>query len=104
MRWAAIFTDKTDGAAEIRAAHLADHQAYLRKYKGRITLCGAMRPDLDAAPIGGLWLFEAETKADVLAIIAEDPFQIHGLRATSDVYAWAPAPGFEDVEVAPSRT
>jgi uncharacterized protein len=101
MRWAAIFTDKTEGVAGVREAHLADHQAYLRRYKGKITLCGAMRPSPDEAPRGGLWLFEADTKAEVEAIIAEDPFQIFGLRATSDVYAWAPAPGFEDVEAAP---
>lgn len=100
MRWAAIFTDRPD-SGDIRAAHIAAHQAYLRKYKGRITLCGALRPEPGGAPIGGLWLFEAETKADVEAIIAEDPFQVHGLRATTDIHAWAPAPGFEDVEIGP---
>ncbi len=100
MRWAAIFTDRPDSGA-IRAAHVADHQAYLRRYKGKITLAGAMRPEPDGTPKGGLWLFEAETRAEVEAIIAEDPFQIHGLRATTDIYAWAPAPGFEDVEIGP---
>lgn len=102
MRWAAIFSDKTgEAAAEIRAEHLVAHQAYLRNNKGRIQLCGAMRPEPGGAPVGGLWLFEADSKDDVLALIAQDPFQIHGLRATTDVYFWAPAPGYEDVEVAP---
>lgn len=100
MRWAAIFTDRPD-SGDIRAAHIEAHQAYLRKYKGRITLCGALRPEPGGAPAGGLWLFEADTKAEVEAIIAEDPFQVHGLRATTDIYAWAPAPGFEDVGIAP---
>ena len=99
MSWAPLFTDRPD-SVEIRSAHIEAHQAYLRKYKGAITLCGALRPEPDAAPKGGLWLFEAETRAEVEAIIAEDPFQIHGLRATTDIYAWAPAPGFEDVTVA----
>ena len=40
MRWAALFTDTEEGAAEIRAAHTAAHQAYLRQYKGRIVLAG----------------------------------------------------------------
>ncbi|WMT86883.1 YciI family protein [Pelagibacterium sp. 26DY04] len=98
MRWAALFTDRTDGA-DIRAAHTEAHQAYLRKYKGRIALAGALRPEPGGAPSGGLWIFEAESRAEVEQIIAEDPFQIHGLRATSEVFAWGTAPGFEDIEI-----
>lgn len=98
MRWAAFFTDRTDGA-DIRAAHTATHQAYLRKYKGQIVLAGAVRPDADANPVGGLWGFEADSRAEVEKIIAEDPFQIHGLRATTQLYAWGTAPGFEDMEI-----
>ncbi|WP_425033599.1 YciI family protein [Pelagibacterium sp.] len=101
MRWAALFTDKTEGAAEIRAAHTADHQAYLREYKGQILLAGAMRAEPDGAPVGGLWIFQADTKEEVEAIIARDPFQIHGLRATTTINAWGTAPGYEDVAIAP---
>ena len=101
MRWAAFFTDKTEGAGEIRAAHVDAHQAYLRQHKGKIVLAGAMRPEPGGAPVGGLWIFEAETKAEVEALIALDPFQIHGLRATTTVYAWGTAPGFEDMEIGP---
>ncbi|WP_417579260.1 YciI family protein [Pelagibacterium sp.] len=99
MRWAALFTDKTEGAADIRAAHTGAHQAYLRKYKGQILLAGAMRPEPDATPVGGLWIFEAETRAEVEKIIAEDPFQIHGLRASTTINAWGTAPGYEDVGI-----
>ena len=101
MRWAALFTDKTEGAAEIRAEHTADHQAYLRKYKGKIVLAGAMRAQEGGSPVGGLWIFEAETKAEVEKIIAEDPFQVHGLRATTTINVWGTAPGYEDVTIAP---
>ena len=100
MRWAALFSDREDGT-EIRAAHTADHQAYLRKYKGKILLAGAMRAEPGGRPVGGLWIFEAETKAEVEKIIAEDPFQIHGLRSSTTVNAWGTAPGYEDVAIAP---
>lgn len=101
MRWVALFTDKKDGADAIRAAHTEAHRAYLREYKGQILLAGAMRPDPDGNPVGGLWIFTADTKQEVEAIIAKDPFQIHGLRATSDLYAWGTAPGFEDMKIGP---
>lgn len=100
MRWAAIFSDIADGAA-LRADHTEAHQAYLREHKGSILLAGAMRPEPGGTPKGGLWIFEADTRADVEAIIALDPFQIHGLRATTDIYAWSTAPGYEDMVVGP---
>lgn len=100
MRWAALFSDRPDGAA-IRAAHMEAHQAYLRENKGRIILAGARRLDPDGAPVGGLWIFEADSREEVEAIIARDPFQIHGLRATTEIYAWGTAPGFEDMVIGP---
>lgn len=98
MRWAALFTDHPDGG-DIRMEHTEAHQAYLRENKGKIVLAGAMRPEPGGIPKGGLWIFEAETREEVEAIIAEDPFQIHGLRATTQVLAWGTAPGFEDMEI-----
>lgn len=101
MRWVGLFEDIIEGAAEIRAAHTADHQAYLRKYKGKIVLAGAMRAEPDGTAVGGLWVFETDTRQEVQAIIDEDPFQIHGLRARTDIYLWGTAPGFEDMEIGP---
>lgn len=100
MRWAAIFSDREDGA-DIRAAHMEAHRAFLRENKGRIVLAGARRSHPEGQPVGGLWIFEAETRAEVEGIIAMDPFQIHGLRATTEIYAWGVAPGFEDMVIGP---
>lgn len=98
MRWAAIFTDRTD-AGDIRAAHLEDHLAYLKSNKGTIMIAGPLRQEPDSAPLGGLWIIEGETRAEVEALIAEDPFQVHGLRASTTIYCWAAAPLFADVVI-----
>jgi uncharacterized protein YciI len=96
MRWVAIFTDRQD-SGDIRTAHMADHLDYLERNKGVIVIAGPIRPEPDAAPAGGLWIIEGETRADVEALIAQDPFKVHGLRASTTVYSWAAAPLFEDV-------
>jgi uncharacterized protein len=100
MRWVALFEDKTDGAA-IRADYTEAHQAFLRANKGKILLAGAMRPQPDGKPVGGLWVFEADSKEEVEAIIRQDPFHREGLRAITRIYAWGTAPGYEDVAIAP---
>lgn len=100
MRWAALFSDRED-VGDLRATHMAAHQAYLREHKGRIVLAGARRLSPDGAPVGGLWVFEADTREEVEAIIALDPFQIHGLRASTEIYMWGTAPGFEGMVIGP---
>ncbi|MCD7058289.1 YciI family protein [Pelagibacterium xiamenense] len=95
MRWVALFEDKKEGAADIRARFTEAHQAYLRANSDKIVLAGAMRPQPDGVPVGGLWVFEAETKEEVEAIIRQDPFQREGLRSVTRIYAWGTAPGFE---------
>lgn len=100
MRWAALFTDRED-SGDIRAAHASAHQAFLRAHKGEIVLAGALREEHGGVPSGGLWIFEAESRQDVEAIIAKDPFIVHGLRSSSTVFAWGVAPGFEDMLIGP---
>ncbi|WP_127144057.1 YciI family protein [Pelagibacterium montanilacus] len=101
MRWVALFEDKTEGAADIRARFTDAHQAYLRANRGKIVLAGAMRADPDGKPVGGLWVFEADSRQEVEDIIRQDPFQREGLRAVTRIYAWGTAPGYEDVAIAP---
>ncbi|MHB1101940.1 MAG: YciI family protein [Devosia sp.] len=96
MRWVAIFEDREDGAG-IRAVHTEAHQVFLRAHKGKIRLAGAMRVAPGAAPQGGLWVFDAESREEVEAIVARDPFFVHGLRASCRIMAWGTAPSFEDV-------
>ena len=93
-RWAAFFEDRADGGA-IRAEHVGAHQAFLRANKGKIVLVGALRPDAEGAPVGGLWIFENVSGAEAEAIIQSDPFYVNGLRASYKLLSWGVAPGFE---------
>ncbi len=100
MRWVALFEDKPDGG-DIRARFMDAHQAYLQANRGKIVLAGAMRPQPDGKPVGGLWVFEAETRQEVEDLIGHDPFYREGLRAVTRIYAWGTAPGFEDMAIGP---
>lgn len=77
--------DRTDGsAAGIRAATRPAHRDYMSRFGDRVLLGG---PVLDDAgdPRGGLMLIEAESEAEVRAILAADPFEIAGLSATIEI-------------------
>jgi len=100
MRFVALLEDKPDTGA-LRDAHQAAHEAFLRTHKGTILMAGALREQADARPIGGLWLFEADSKQAVEVIIAEDPFYKAGMRATIRVLDWRTVPGFENMVVGP---
>lgn len=98
MRFVALFEDRPDGGA-VRDANAEAHEAFLRRHKGTILLAGALREQQGGRPVGGLWLFEAESREAVDAIIAEDPFFTEGLRRSIRVLSWGTAPGFEDMAV-----
>ncbi len=98
MRFIALLEDRPN-TAEIRAANTAAHEEFLRRHKGTIVMAGGLRETPDGAPLGGLWLFEAESREAVEAIIAEDPYMKVDMRASVRVLNWSTAPGFEDMRV-----
>ncbi len=98
MRFVALLEDRPDTGA-LRDANQEAHEAFLRQYKGTILMAGALRQQAGDRPIGGLWLFEADSREAVEAIIARDPFYTAGMRASIRVLTWGTAPGFEDMVV-----
>jgi len=98
MRYLAMFEDRADGAA-IRAVHTEAHQAFLRRHKGKLRLAGAVREEAGGAAVGGVWVFDVESKAEADAIVRQDPFFINGLRSSYRLLAWGTAPGYEDVKL-----
>lgn len=72
-RWAVVFSDSPAMAA-IRAQREPEHLAFLRAHSERILIAGGLRPEPGAPFNGGLWIVEAETRDEVLALVAQDPY------------------------------
>ena len=90
MLFAVIFTDKP-GCGDIRAAQLPAHIAWLEAHQDIIPVGGSLRAEPGAAPKGGLWLAEAESKAQIEALLQTDPFFTAGLRQSYEILHWSKA-------------
>lgn len=78
--------DRSDGqAAAIRAATRPAHRTYMEKYATRVRLGGPIL-DAEGQGCGGLMVIEAESEAEVRALVDNDPFEIAGLSARIDIY------------------
>lgn len=82
-----------------RAAHMAEHLAFLAGHGDRVVAAGALRASADGVPSGGIWIIDAESVAAAEALYKNDPFWKAGLRASVRVSHWAKAywsPAFAD--------
>ncbi len=90
MLFAVLFTDKP-GHGLLRAEHLEAHIRWVDQNKNVVLVAGSLRSEPQDTPKGGLWIAEAESKAQVMQIMATDPFFICGLRLSVDVLHWSKA-------------
>lgn len=90
MLFAVIFTDKP-GCGEIRASKLQAHIEWLENNKEVVPVGGSLRHEPDEVPKGGLWLANAESKAQIENLIKSDPFFIAGLRQSYEIFHWSKA-------------
>ena len=90
MLFAITFTDKI-GYGEVRAANLQAHIDWLEKNKEVVPVGGSLRHEIGETPIGGLWIAEAESKAQLEELIRTDPFFIAGLRKSYEILHWSKA-------------
>ena len=90
MLFAVIFTDKL-AHGEVRAANLQAHIEWLEQNKKVVPLAGSLRHELGETPTGGLWIAEADSKAQVEALLKTDPFYMAGLRKSYEVLHWSKA-------------
>lgn len=67
------------GAVADRLAHYDAHKAYLGGSPIKIVISGPLLAEDNETMIGSLFLFEAETRAQVAAFNAADPFAKAGI-------------------------
>lgn len=92
MLFAVIFTDKP-GHGEVRAANLQAHIEWLEQNKYIVPIGGSLRHEPSEVPKGGLWVAEADSKAQIEALLKSDPFFIAGLRQSYEILHWSKANG-----------
>ena len=92
MLFAVIFTDKP-GHGEVRAANLQAHVEWLEQNKDIVPIGGSLRHEPSEVPKGGLWVAEADSKAQIEALLKSDPFFIAGLRQSYEILHWSKANG-----------
>ncbi|AMG56369.1 YciI family protein [Pantoea vagans] len=94
MLFAIRFTDHP-GEYNVRKQYLNPHLDWLNQKRGVVLAAGSLREKHNDQPVGALWVVKAEHEEEALSIFSDDPFWIHGLRASVEVLSWSLA--FEDM-------
>jgi len=84
------FTDNLEQLST-RERFMPAHLQWLEQHQQAILVAGSVRPEPDAAPVGGVWIVEARSRAEVEALFLTDPFWVHGLRRSVEVLHWSKA-------------
>jgi uncharacterized protein len=84
------FTDKKDSYA-VRSAQLQAHINWLAANRDVVLVGGSLRFEPEDSPVGGLWIVEAASKAEIEALLKTDPFWLHGLRESYEILLWSKA-------------
>ena len=89
MIWSIVCLDGPD-AARLRAAHRAEHAAYLRDADVGVMTCGPLTDD-DGEPVGSLFVIEAEDRAAAERFSAADPFAVTGMWSEVTIHGFEPS-------------
>jgi len=76
-----------DGALEARMANREAHLAFIKANEATVKIAGPLLSD-EGAMIGSHLICEAEDKAALEAVLAEDPYAKAGLFQSSTILAW----------------
>jgi len=93
------FTDKPDSLA-LREQHLKAHLAWLDTHAAAVLVAGTLRVEPDApAALAAIWIVKGQSREAVLALSDSDPFWIHGLRASREVFYYRAHSALPDFKV-----
>ena len=92
MLFVATCLDKPD-IADKRMENRPAHLAYLNGLGARLKIGGALLAPDRKTPVGSMIIFEAESEAEVLDLLAKDPFSLAGLFESVSVKPWRPGVG-----------
>lgn len=73
MRFVAIFEEGSD-MAPVRQQHGQAHLDYLEQHRREIRMAGGLRHEHDGPFLGGLWVFEVDSRQRAIDLIAQDPY------------------------------
>jgi uncharacterized protein YciI len=89
MRYEAIFDDAPEMLA-VRREREALHIEYLRTHRSEILIAGGLREEAGGAFVGGMWVFEVESKERAVALIENDLYFVPACR-TYRLLVWGKA-------------
>jgi uncharacterized protein len=92
MLFVATCTDKPDSNA-LRLQNRPAHLVYLSGLGAKVKAGGALLSADRQTVIGSLLILQAETEAEIEAMLAQDPYALAGLFAHVDVKPWRQAVG-----------
>jgi uncharacterized protein YciI len=73
MRYVAIFEDSPEMLL-IRKARSEQHIAYLKEHRNEILIGGGLREEPGGVFVGGMWIFEVESRERAVSLIENDPY------------------------------
>jgi len=84
------FTNKPE-LSDLVGKYYPAHVQWLKERESVVLVPGALRTEPGAPPVGGLWIVQAESKAEVEALFQTDPFWVNGLRQSYEILYWSKA-------------
>ena len=73
MRFVVIFEEGQEMAL-VRASSEPAHLAFLEAHREEIPMAGGLRDEHGGRYVGGLWVFEVESRERAVALIERDPY------------------------------
>lgn len=81
-----VYAKDKAGHTDMRAANRPDHVAWLKSCTVRVA--GPLLADDNETMIGSMLIVEADSRAEVEAMLPDDPYAIAGLFESVEIWPW----------------